>query len=756
MKLYVGISLLACFLATAAATTAAAQCTTPLFGVGPVNPVHGFPEYYQDSTGLALQPCLDVACDPAFALPNPNAPLSFPDNFPDEILYSRAISTMTVGPMKVTYVAALEGAFANGAPVPGDQVVFARIRCRIVGATPGGTYTFTHPYGVDVVQADGLGLVFFTEDVGIVPIGLLPTAFNLALGGRVGPFLTAVAPAPPPGLVGNPAADQTVTGSACGQNFLKVSGPGFPGGGQQNNLFSTIIGKIAHVCGNGVLDLGEQCDDGNLVAGDCCSPICEFEAGGSPCTPNPCISGSTCDGAGACVGGAPNTLPCNDGNACTTADTCAGGVCVGGPPPICTDGNVCTTDTCDPATGCVSTPNTVPCDDGNACTTADTCAGGQCVGGPALSCNDGTLCTADSCDPATGCVNTPLSFPCPVATVVADAFVNSGSTTTNYGTSKVLTADASPIKRTFLRINVSGVSPRTVASARLHLQVAAASGSNSNSGGQLHAISSCTWGEKTITWKNQPVIDGPVLSAMGPVALNQGVDFDIAPALHGDGVYCFALDSASSDNVNYNSREATTGKPSVAITVTPDCGTCGPAPVPTTTTTLPPAAGVVGTVVADTYVQSDLATTNFGTKPQIFVDNGTATNPGTTGVQHTFLRVSVSGVGASHVSSAHLQLQVANVTNSGSVTGGSIHAISNCSWNELTMTWNTQPAIDGPALATLGAVAAGQLADFDVTPAIPGDGVYCFAIDTVSTDSVIYNSREGSLAHPAVLLTVAP
>jgi len=156
MKSHVGTSLLACCLAIAAATTAAAQtvgtCTTPLFGVGPINPVHGFPDYYQDSTGLALQPCLSVACDPAFALPNPNAPLSFPDNFPDEIFYSRAISTMTVGPMKVTYVAALEGAFANGPPVPGDQVVFARIRCRIVGATPGGTYTFTHPYGVDVVD----------------------------------------------------------------------------------------------------------------------------------------------------------------------------------------------------------------------------------------------------------------------------------------------------------------------------------------------------------------------------------------------------------------------------------------------------------------------------------------------------------------------------------------------------------------------------------------------------------------------------
>src|SRR5437879_11155320 len=66
---------------------------------------------------------------------------------------------MTVGTMKVIYVAALEGSFANGAVVAGDQVVFARLRFRILGATPNATYTFTHPYGVDVVQADGVGFV---------------------------------------------------------------------------------------------------------------------------------------------------------------------------------------------------------------------------------------------------------------------------------------------------------------------------------------------------------------------------------------------------------------------------------------------------------------------------------------------------------------------------------------------------------------------------------------------------------------------
>ena len=168
----------------------------------------------------------------------------------------------------------------------------------------------------------------------------------------------------------------------------------------------------------------------------------------------------------------------------------------------------------------------------------------------------------------------------------------------------------------------------------------------------------------------------------------------------------------------------------------------------------PPAASPVGTVVADTSVQNDLPTTNFGTNALLSVDAGSAT--GTGGVQRTLIRVSVSGVGARSVSGAHLKLQVANVTNAGSVTGGSIHATTSCTWDEKTVTWNTQPAIAGPALATLGAVAARQVVDFNVTSAIRGDGVYCFAIDTTSTDGVDYNSREGTGQHPTLVVQVAP
>src|SRR5437870_4780328 len=62
-----------------------------------------------------------------------------------------------------------------------------------------------------------------------------------------------------------------------------------------------------------------------------------------------------------------------------------------------------------------------------------------------------------------------------------------------------------------------------------------------------------------------------------------------------------------------------------------------------------------------------------------------------------------------------------------------IHPITGCSWDELAMTWDTRPAIDGPVLSSVGAVALNQVVDFDVTGAIPGDGTYCFAIDNPSS-----------------------
>src|SRR5262245_48303919 len=364
----------------------AQSCAVPLVGAGPVDPSDGFPEYYLDSNNLPLAQCLDFVCDPALTVPDPAQPIVFPTNFPTDFFYHRAQASM-IGPNNETFLldVALLGSFLNGTPLAGDQMVFTRLRVRATGLQPGGSYIVTHPYGVETLPASDAaaqvpGVINFTRNVGRVRL-----LFNLALDGDVGPFLTFLAgPIPPaPGTIGTAAADQTVTGSPCGTNIFKIEGPGLPAGGVQTNLFSTVIGRRAVLCGNGFVDLNEDCDLGaaNGQPGSCCNADCTFASAATACDDgNPCTANTTCDGAGNCPVTGFTTIACTDGNACTTADTCDGaGNCVGGPAPNCDDGNVCTTDACDPATGCTHTNNTAACDDGNACTTADTCAGGTCT-----------------------------------------------------------------------------------------------------------------------------------------------------------------------------------------------------------------------------------------------------------------------------------------------------------------------------------------------------------------------------------------
>ncbi|MBM4355008.1 MAG: hypothetical protein FJ109_14685, partial [Deltaproteobacteria bacterium] len=153
-------------------------------------------------------------------------------------------------------------------------------------------------------------------------------------------------------------------------------------------------------------DDGDKCTWGDKCGNGKCKPGTPFECNdGNVCTDD------SCDPAKGCVY-LPNALPCDDGNPCTSLDVCAAGKCTAGGLTVCNDNNLCTDDSCDPAKGCVFVVNTVPCDDGNACTMTDVCSQGSCKGSGQLACNDNNLCTDDSCDPAKGCVFGNNELPC--------------------------------------------------------------------------------------------------------------------------------------------------------------------------------------------------------------------------------------------------------------------------------------------------------------------------------------------------------
>lgn len=55
------------------------------------------------------------------------------------------------------------------------------------------------------------------------------------------------------------------------------------------------------ICGNGIVESSEQCDDGNTAAGDCCSSSCQLDGLFAPCTADAeACTFDACDGAGQC------------------------------------------------------------------------------------------------------------------------------------------------------------------------------------------------------------------------------------------------------------------------------------------------------------------------------------------------------------------------------------------------------------------------------------------------------------------------
>jgi cysteine-rich repeat protein len=178
------------------------------------------------------------------------------------------------------------------------------------------------------------------------------------------------------------------------------------------------------VCGNGLTEGAEACDDGNTSVDDFCLNDCTLACGdGTVNAVEQCDTGIA-TGPGAC----PTT--CDDGDACTTDSLSGAGcdaVCMHGTiaalidgdgccppggdassdddcPPVCDNGLLEPGETCDPSAGCPTA-----CDDGNACT-VDTLSGAAatcdaaCTLAPLTGCIDGDgCCPAGCCAPGAGC-----------------------------------------------------------------------------------------------------------------------------------------------------------------------------------------------------------------------------------------------------------------------------------------------------------------------------------------------------------------
>jgi cysteine-rich repeat protein len=215
------------------------------------------------------------------------------------------------------------------------------------------------------------------------------------------------------GLVAAAGAVAFVPFTGCGGS----NGNGAPPTGDDaGDDDATTMDATAAVCGNGVVETGEDCDDGskNGAPGDPCERDCTWA-----CTPGTvngdkkCNDGEPCNGTESCSAGhtcTPGT-PLGDGTACGTGgDGGTGGICRSQvcSPAVCGDGFVTPPEECDDgskngAAGdgcnvscmfvCVSTDPSRDCASTNPCVGAGTCDATTHVCTPGTTATDGTPCS---------------------------------------------------------------------------------------------------------------------------------------------------------------------------------------------------------------------------------------------------------------------------------------------------------------------------------------------------------------------------
>ena len=413
-------------------------------------------------------------------------------------------------------------------------------------------------------------------------------------------------------------------------------------------------------------------------------------------------------------------------------------------------------------------------------------------------------------------VGQPLTFT--TVTPVADSFVSQASPTKNYGTDVSLRVRSSSSSyRSYLKFTVSGLAG-SVEAVKLRLWVNDASVDGGSvypvaNTWTESGTGSITWNNAPA------LPGSPIKAIGTTSGLGTWTEVDLGPAIPGDGTYSFAIASNSSNSAYYSSRQGThapelvigvnsgpppppappvaafgasptsgsapltvqftdqstntptswawdfendgivdstaqnpshvyvaSGSYSVTLTVANADGSnsvtgtnailVGDAPPPPSTATF--------TTIADTRVSQASPTSKTGG-----TDVSLRVRLDATGAYRTYVRFNVIGL-AGTVTSARIRLWCTDA----SPNGGTAYPTSTA-WDESTTSWSSAPPATGGALGSVGSVAAGAWADFDVTSLVSGNGQVDVLIADGDTNSAYYSSREGTAA-PQLVVTTSP
>lgn len=127
--------------------------------------------------------------------------------------------------------------------------------------------------------------------------------------------------------------------------------------------------------------------------------------------------------------------------------------------------------------------------------------------------------------------------------------MDASAPTTNHGTATALRVDGSPVDRSYVRFNVSGL---TGSATSATLQIWATSAQST--GYDAFSVADNTWGETTITDSNAPPF-GAKLGSSGAVAASTWTSVNVTSAVTGNGLVSFGLSTTNSTALALSSRE---------------------------------------------------------------------------------------------------------------------------------------------------------------------------------------------------------
>jgi hypothetical protein len=185
---------------------------------------------------------------------------------------------------------------------------------------------------------------------------------------------------------------------------------------------------------------------------------------------------------------------------------------------------------------------------------------------PTASSPTSTPTSTPTSDPAAA---TPTPTATPTSTTgtsltilpAADAYVNSGSPTSNYGSATTLREDASPDLHSYIKFDLSGVTfPITKATLRLYAN------STSSTGVNINGVTDNSWVESTINYNNAPAFNPTPAGSSGSISqAGVWISVDITALINTSGLVSVAVTTTNATAISLASRETGANAPQLVI-----------------------------------------------------------------------------------------------------------------------------------------------------------------------------------------------